>query len=37
MKNTLRNLDGVIARQAITPEERIAMVRMARLFLISVL
>ncbi len=37
MKNTLRNLNGVIARHAITPEERTAMVRMARLFLISVL
>ena len=37
MKNTLRNLNGVIARQAITPEERTAMVRMARLFLVSVL
>ena len=37
MKNTLRNLNDVIARQAITPEERTAMVRMARLFLISVL
>ena len=37
MKNTLPNLNGVIDRQAITPEERIAMVRMARLFLIAVL
>ena len=37
MKNTLRTLDGVIARRAITPDERTAMVRMARIFLISVL
>ncbi|HEX8198976.1 MAG TPA: M28 family peptidase [Isosphaeraceae bacterium] len=37
MKNTLRTLDGVIARGPLTPGERTTMVRVAQIVLISVL
>jgi hypothetical protein len=37
MRNTLRNLDGIIARGSITGAERAAMVRAAQIILVSVL
>lgn len=37
MANALRTLDGVVARGAITPEERAAMVRVAQFILFTVL
>ena len=37
MANALRTLDGVVARGAITPEERAAMVRVAQFVLFTVL
>ena len=37
MANALRTLDGVVARGAITPEERTAMVRVAQFILFTVL
>ena len=35
MTNTLHTLDGIVSRGAITPDERTAVVRVARLILIS--
>jgi hypothetical protein len=37
MKNALRNLDAIVARGSITPGERIAMVRVAQIIMVSVL